>query len=95
VAEDKIKNSLQLEDGRIIGPGQEQELRDANVDPEHLERFRRLDAIEGFGTDDDYDLKEESNTGDATLDARQPKAYERQRGKRPVAGGPTDQSTGE
>jgi hypothetical protein len=95
VAENKIKNNLQLEDGTIIGPGDEQRLLDANVDQAHLDRFRRLDAIEGFGTDDEDDLKEESNTGDATLDARQPRPYERQRGKRPVAGGPTDQSTGE
>jgi hypothetical protein len=95
VAENKIKQSLQLEDGSILGPGDEQKLEDANIDKAHLDRFRRLDAIEGFGTDDDDDLKEDSNTGDATLDARQPKAYERQRGKRPVAGGPTDQSTGE
>jgi hypothetical protein len=91
VAENKIKNQLQLEDGSFLNPGDEQKLEDANLDQAHLDRFRRLGAIEGFGTDDDDDLKEESNTGDATLDARQPKAYERQKGRRPVPGGPTDQ----
>jgi hypothetical protein len=49
-----------------------------------------LGAIEGFGLEAE-DNEDTSQNPDSTLAARKPKAYERQRGAKPVAGGPTDQ----
>jgi hypothetical protein len=90
MAEDRIIQQVQLADGSILGPGDEQRLRDANVDEAHMRRFVDLGAIEGFGLEAE-DNEDTSQNPDPTLAARKPKAYERQRGAKPVAGGPTDQ----
>jgi hypothetical protein len=91
MAEDKIIQQVQLDDGTILGPGDEQRLKDANVDEAHMRRFVDLGAIEGFGLEADDSEEAAHRSPDPTLAARRPKEYERQRGKVPVAGGPTDQ----